>query len=73
MKLKIGDKILYNTWVGTKRSATVEGIELTTKENRKYGTPVSSVNFGKTFNAVLDLSDGHWIYITQVSRILKSA
>lgn len=71
-RLKIGDKILYTPWGGGKRSATVEGIELTTEKSPKYGRPVQSVNLDRTFNAVLDLSDGHWIYITQVKYILKS-
>ena len=69
-KIKIGDNIVYQTWSKQKKSATVEGIEICKREE-KYGRPVESCDIDK-HNGVLDLSDNHWIYFTQVVKIIKT-
>ena len=69
-KIRIGDMVVYQTWSKQKRNATVEGIEIC-KRDEKYGRPVESCDIDK-HNGVLDLSDNHWIYFTQVVKIIKT-
>ena len=69
-KIRIGDMVVYQTWSKEKKNATVEGIEIC-KRDEKYGRPVESCDIDK-HNVVLDLSDNHWIYFTQVVKIIKT-
>ena len=69
-KIKIGDNIVYQTWSKQKKSATVEGIEICRK-GEKYGRNVDSCDIDNQ-TGVLDLSDNHWIYFTQVVKIIKT-
>ena len=69
-KIRIGDEVVYQTWSKQKRNATVEGIELC-KKGEKYGTPVETCDIDR-HSGVLDLSDHHWIYFSQVVKIIKT-
>ena len=69
-KIRIGDNIVYQTWSKQKKNATVEGIEICQK-GEKYGRNVDSCDIDKQ-TGVLDLSDHHWIYFTQVVKIIKT-
>ena len=69
-KIKIGDEVVYQPWNGKRRHASVEGIEIC-REGEKYGRPVESCDIDK-HNGVLDLSDHHCIYFTQVVKIIKT-
>ena len=69
-KIRIGDTVVYQTWSKEKKNATVEGIEIC-KRDEKYGRPVESCDIDK-HNGVLDLSDNHWIYFSQVVKIIKT-
>jgi hypothetical protein len=67
-KVKIGDQVEYNPWIGQSRTATVKGIEIC-PYGTKYGRSVSGCDMSK-HNGVLDLSDGHWCYFDQVKRVI---
>ena len=69
-KIRIGDTVVYQTWSREKKNATVEGIEIC-REGEKYGRPVESCDIDK-HTGVLDLSDNHRIYFTQVVKIIKT-
>ena len=69
-KIRIGDTVVYQPWTGKRRHASVEGIEIC-REGEKYGRPVESCDIDK-HTGVLDLSDNHWIYFTQVVKIIKT-
>ena len=69
-KIKIGDEVVYQPWNGKRRHASVEGIEIC-RNGEKYGRNVDSCDIDKQ-TGVLDLSDHHWIYFSQVIYIIKT-
>ena len=69
-RLTVGDTIHYRMWSGEIVTAQVLGIELC-KEGEKSGRSVNSANLDSHRNIVLDLSNNHWAYGTQVQQIKK--
>ena len=70
--LKAGMKVVYRGSWGhdAPKEAIVEDIELCESEHEKYGEPVDEVAVKDIRRCCLDLSDGHWAYGYQITKII---
>lgn len=70
--IQVGTKISYRL-LGQKeiRTATVDAIEIC-REGTKYGRYVNKVDIHAHQCVVLDLSDDHWIYASQIINLLNN-
>lgn len=69
MTVKVGDKIIYESWSGPRKTATIEGIQIC-RQGEKYGREVECCDLDKHYG-VLDLDNGHWCYFYQVIKTIN--
>lgn len=70
-ELKIGDKIIYQPWHDSPKTATVLTIEIC-KPGEKYGRSVKSCDLNKHHHGTVDLNNNHWCYFEQIKSIIKN-
>lgn len=66
--IRVGDTVLCRGRYGRESAlpVTITHLELCVEEGDKYGVPVTELPWSEKGRAVVDMSNGHWAYGSQI-------